>query len=76
MKCPKYHFDKSDDTFHCSKYAALLKPSEEIFSTKTLEPIWKEDPIALQVIQEARFDIEMFRKHKLFYGYCFFVRRK
>jgi hypothetical protein len=40
-----------------------------------LEPIWKKDPIAMEVIHEARLEIEMFRKYHEFYGYCFFIVR-
>jgi len=44
--------------------------------TNEMEPVWAEEPVALEVIQEARFEIEMFRKYHEFYGYCFFVMRK
>ena len=37
IKCPKCHFDNPDDTLYCGKCSALLKPSEEISPTKTLE---------------------------------------
>lgn len=41
-----------------------------------LEPVWAENPVAIEVIQEARFEIEIFRKYHEYYGYCFFIMRK
>jgi ubiquinone/menaquinone biosynthesis C-methylase UbiE len=41
-----------------------------------LEPTWKEVPEAVEVIHEARQEIEMFRKYHEFYGYCFFIMKK
>lgn len=51
-------------------YKHLEKKADE------LEPVWAEEPVALEVIQKARFEIEMFRKYHEYYGYCFFIMRK
>jgi cyclopropane fatty-acyl-phospholipid synthase-like methyltransferase len=50
------------------------EPLEE--RSKEFEVVWKDKPVAMEVIQEARIEIEMFRKYHEFYGYCFFVMRK
>ncbi len=49
------------------------KPLEK--RAKKLESAWGENPVAMEVIQEARFEIDMFRKYHEFYGYCFFVMK-
>lgn len=42
-----------------------------------LETEWTEKPEEVRrLIQEARNEIEVFRKYKEYYGYCFFVMRK
>jgi ubiquinone/menaquinone biosynthesis C-methylase UbiE len=63
------HFVLPDTSWIESYYKPLGKRADE------LEPVWTEDPVALEVIQEARFEIEMFRKYHEFYGYCFFIMR-
>jgi len=50
------------------------EPLEE--RSKELEVAWKDEPVAMEVIHEAKEEIEMFRKYHEFYGYCFFVMRK
>jgi len=37
IKCPKCHHENPDDTIYCGKCSALIKPSEVISPTKTLE---------------------------------------
>ena len=64
------HFVLPDSSWTEPYYKHLEKRAGE------LEPVWSEDPVALEVIQEARFEIEMFRKYHEFYGYCFFIMRK
>ncbi len=64
------HFVIPESSWTEPYYIPLEKRAEE------LEPLWKDIPVAMEVIQEARFEIEVFRKHHDFYGYCFFVMRK
>jgi SAM-dependent methyltransferase len=64
------HFVISDSSWTEPYYVPLEKKAEE------LEPVWKDIPKAMEVIQEARLEIELFRKHHEFYGYCFFVMRE
>lgn len=64
------HFVLPDTSWTEPYYEPLEK------SAKELEPAWKDIPTAMEVIQEARLEIEMFRKYNEFYGYCFFVMRK
>lgn len=64
------HFVIPDSSWTEPYYVPLEKRAEE------LEPLWKDIPAATEVIQEARFEIEVFKKHHEFYGYCFFVMRK
>jgi ubiquinone/menaquinone biosynthesis C-methylase UbiE len=61
------HFVLPDSSWIEPYYKHLEKRADE------LELVWAEDPVALEVIQEARFEIEMFRKYHEFYGYCFFI---
>ena len=64
------HFVIPDSSWTEPYYVPLEKKAEE------LEPVWKDIPKAMEVIQEARLEIELFRKHHEFYGYCFFVMRE
>jgi SAM-dependent methyltransferase len=64
------HFVLPESSWTEPYYNHLEKRANE------MEPVWAEEPVALEVIQEARFEIEMFRKYHEFYGYCFFVMRK
>jgi SAM-dependent methyltransferase len=43
---------------------------------RELEPVWGKEPVGMEVINEARFEIEMYKKYNHFYGYCFFVMKK
>jgi SAM-dependent methyltransferase len=63
------HFVLPDSSWTEPYYNHLEKEADE------LEPVWAKEPVALEVIQEARFEIEMFRKYHEFYGYCFFIMR-
>ncbi len=63
------HFVLPDTSWTEPYYKHLEKRAEE------LEPVWAEAPVAMEVIHEARFEIEMFRKYHEFYGYCFFIMR-
>jgi len=61
------HFILPDTSWTEPYYKPLEKRVEE------LEAVWAEIPVAKEVIQETRFEIEMFRKYHEFYGYCFFI---
>ena len=64
------HFVIPDTSWTEPYYEPLEKKAKE------LEPTWEEVPAAMEVIQEARQEIEMFRKYHEFYGYCFFIMKK
>ena len=63
------HFVLPDTSWTEPYYNHLEKRVEE------LEMVWKEVPVAMEVIHEAKFEIETFRKYHEFYGYCFFIMR-
>lgn len=63
------HFVLPDSSWTEPYYKHLEKKADE------LEPVWAEDSVALEVIEGARFEIEMFRKYHEYYGYCFFIMR-
>ncbi|MCK6587646.1 MAG: class I SAM-dependent methyltransferase [Polyangiaceae bacterium] len=49
-------------------------PMERILAHKSKE--WEGIPKGLDVIEEARHEIELYRKYSSYYGYAFFVMRR
>jgi hypothetical protein len=47
---------------------------EDLIDQKAKE--WAGTPEALEVIKEARNEIEIFRKYSSYYSYAFFVMRR
>jgi SAM-dependent methyltransferase len=64
------HFVIPDTSWTGPYYEPLEKRANE------LEMAWKKIPVAMEVIHEARLEIEMFKKHHEYYGYCFFILKK
>jgi SAM-dependent methyltransferase len=63
------HFVLPDSSWLRSYYEPLGR------RVKEMEPVWAEIPLAMEVIQEAKLEMYMFKKYHKFYGYCFFVMR-
>lgn len=64
------HFVLPDDTWMVDYY----EPMEKLLAEKSRE--WRGSPQGLAVIEEARQEIEIFRKYSDYYGYAFFVMRR
>lgn len=54
--------------------ADYYDPMEDLLAGKSKE--WEGVPEGLAVIEEARHEIELYRKYSAYYGYAFFVMRR
>lgn len=64
------HFVLPPQCWTTDYYDHLEKRADE------LEKEWEGLPEALGIIQEAKNEVEVFKKFNEYYGYCFFVMRK